>query len=105
MGSKPKSLSTIIHPILSMTKLIAFDIYRTETIKVGSKILVARLLRRKDHDEYKLHISDEESGKVCTYSHSVDFAKNLSEKTAAQFQNIVCEILQEPLKNDNRPQL
>lgn len=34
-----------------MTKLIAFDIYRTETIKVENKILIARLLRRKDHDE------------------------------------------------------
>ena len=88
-----------------MTKLIAFDIYRTETIKVENNILIARLLRRKDHHEYKLHISDEETGKICTYSHSVDFSKNLSEKTAAQFKQIVCEILQEPLKTEDRPQL
>jgi len=76
-----------------MTSLIAFDIYRTEAVKVSGKQLVARFLRRKDQEAYELHITDESTGQVWKCGYSAETARDFSQQTGEQLVQHVYEIL------------
>ena len=76
-----------------MTDLIAFEIYRTEEISVSGRQLVARFLRRKDHEAYELLLSDEITGEVWKAGYSAETARDFAKQNSEALEQHVYEIL------------
>lgn len=76
-----------------MTHLIAFDIYRTEQVSVAGKRLIARFLRRKDHEAYELLLSDETTGEVWRCGYSAETARDFAVQTGEVLEQHVYALL------------
>lgn len=76
-----------------MTELIAFKIYRTETIKVGGETFTVRFTYRTDGEEYALFASNTDNTKrwKCFYSTQVadDFNELKGESLASEVLKVL----------------
>lgn len=82
-----------------MTRLIAFDIYRTVNVSVNGRPLVARFLRSKDHEVFELLLSDEESGQIWKCSYSAETAIDFAKEAGESLEQHVYEILKGDVAN------
>lgn len=75
-----------------MTRLIAFDIYRTERISIPGRTLTARFLRRKDREAYELLVSDDSTEEIWKCGYSVETARDFAAETGGRLEQHVYEI-------------
>lgn len=83
-----------------MTDLIAFEIYRTEEISIFGKQMIARFLRRKDHEAYELLLSDEASGDIWKCGYSAETARDFAKQTGEALEQHVYAIIRNDAAND-----
>lgn len=79
-----------------MTDLIAFDIYRTELLKIKDKTYEVNFTKRKNSEEYNLIAINPNNQKQFHASYSVEIADDFKKSTGDNLAEVVYQIL----KND-----
>lgn len=82
-----------------MTELIAFHIYRIETLTLNADKYVVRFSKRKDCEEYALFANSETGTKNWRCFYSPEIAADFQRTTGEELETIVYSILKEDIES------
>jgi hypothetical protein len=82
-----------------VTDLIAFDVYRTESLSISGRQLTARFLLRKDQEAYELLVSDESTGEVWKCGYTAETARDFASQTGEGLEQHVYSILKSDIED------
>lgn len=76
-----------------MSKLIAFQIYRTERITINGELFTINFMKKKDGEEYKLIAINDDKTKQLHGSYSAETADDFLNITGRRLEEEVYSIL------------
>lgn len=83
-----------------MTELIAFNIYRTETLTLNEEKYLVRFAKRNDDEEYALFADNESRTKRWRCFYSPEVAANFMRSTGKALETEVYLVLRDKIEGD-----
>jgi hypothetical protein len=83
-----------------MTKLISYNIYRTEIVSILGKVYTVRFTSTPDGQDHALMVSNDVTGKEGKYHVTSDLANDFNKLEGKKFADEVLEIIKSDIEQN-----